>query len=176
MIAKLQVLPRLLSALVERLPEAVQRKRPAGQPFALVEHVWHLADLEREGFGTRLHRMLREAHPFLPDFPGDRIAEERAYATLDVALGIALFAQARATTLVRLEHLGDADRARGGFQEGLGPVKVSELPARILAHDLSHARELLDLLELVAPTDPAVGALESFIGDATPPRSREAMM
>lgn len=173
---KLEELPRLLSALVARLPDAVLRARPAGQPYSVVEHAWHLADLEREGFGVRLHRMVREAHPFLPDFAGDRVAEERAYASLDGGLGAAVFAAARQANLSRWDLLSEADRARGGFQEGVGPVKVSELPARLLAHDLSHARELVELLELVAPTDPAIAALESFIGEATPPRSREAMI
>lgn len=173
---KLEELPRLLSALVARLPDAVLRTRPAGQPFSVVEHAWHLADLEREGFGTRLHRMVHQASPFLPDFAGDRIAEERGYAALDASLGAALFAGARQATLARWDLLSEGDRARGGYQEGLGPVKVAELPARILAHDLSHARELVELMEVVAPTDAAIATLESFIGEATPPRSREAMI
>lgn len=35
-----------------------------------------MADLEREGFGARLQRLLGEVDPFLPDFDGDRAARE----------------------------------------------------------------------------------------------------
>ncbi|MCI0572664.1 MAG: hypothetical protein L0Y66_18070 [Myxococcaceae bacterium] len=76
---RLREMPRLLVRVCAGLDEQTVRRKPEGMPFALVEHAWHLADLEREGFGTRLHRLLDEEHPSLPDFPGDRIALERHY-------------------------------------------------------------------------------------------------
>jgi len=36
--------------------------------FCPVEHCWHLADLEREGYGVRIQRLLRENQPLLRDF------------------------------------------------------------------------------------------------------------
>src|SRR5215470_1921827 len=45
-----------------------------------VEQCWHLADLEREGYGSRIRRLLDESNPVLPDFDGARVARERKYA------------------------------------------------------------------------------------------------
>jgi len=58
-----------------------------GGAFSPVEQVWHLADLEREGFGVRIRRLRDEQAPRLPDFDGDRIARERHYRSLSLRRG-----------------------------------------------------------------------------------------
>jgi hypothetical protein len=70
-------MPALLREVAAALDETARRRRPAGGGFAIVEHAWHLADLEREGYGARISRLLAETAPALPDFDGDRIARER---------------------------------------------------------------------------------------------------
>ena len=45
--------------------------------FTPVEQCWHLADLEREGYAVRIRRLLTEVEPALPDFDGERVAQER---------------------------------------------------------------------------------------------------
>jgi hypothetical protein len=51
--------PRLLERV--ELPASLLRVRSGA--FALVEHFWHLADLEAE-FGARIRRLLEEDDPF----------------------------------------------------------------------------------------------------------------
>ena len=46
--------PALLAQVAARVPDVLVRVRSG--PFALVEHLWHLADLEREGFGVECVR------------------------------------------------------------------------------------------------------------------------
>src|SRR5262245_33355814 len=99
---RLTAMPGLLREVADALPGPAARSRPAGGGFSLVEHAWHLADLEREGYGVRVRRLLAETAPALPDFAGDRIARERDYQGGDVDLALACFAHARARTLTAL--------------------------------------------------------------------------
>src|SRR3977135_4376325 len=57
-------------------PREIQTPGPAGS-FSPVEQVWHLADLEREGFGLRIRRLQAETNPRLQDFDGATVARGR---------------------------------------------------------------------------------------------------
>ena len=72
-----------------------------GGSFSPVEQVWHLADLEREGFGVRIERLRTETNPHLPDFDGAKIARERNYRALSLSEGLRAFEAAREATFVR---------------------------------------------------------------------------
>jgi hypothetical protein len=146
--------PRLLERV--ELPASLWRVR-SGE-FALVEHFWHLADLEAE-FGARIGRLLEEDAPFLPDFDGGRIARERDYLSRDAAEGLRAFAAARAANLARLS--GVTEWSRAGTQEGVGRVSLLDMPRLMLAHDLSHLNEISDLLADLAPGHAMIGSLRS---------------
>src|ERR1700692_4368102 len=76
---RLLAMPALLARAAAALVPEARRVRGPGGGSSLVEHACHLADLEREGFGTRITRLLSEPEPRLPDFDGDRVARERSY-------------------------------------------------------------------------------------------------
>src|SRR5688572_23591842 len=73
--------------------------------FCPLEQVWHLADLEREGFGLRIQRLQSEVSPHLPDFDGDKIARERNYRSLSLVDGLRAFEAAREANLATLQTL-----------------------------------------------------------------------
>ena len=110
--------------------------------FSPVEHSWHLADLEREGFGARIRRLLAEADPYLPDFDGARVARERDYRRRSLAEGIASFRQERAANLALLRSLDATQWSRAGTQEGVGPVALCDVPTMMAEHDESHRAEI----------------------------------
>ena len=143
-------MPALLRDVAAALRD-VTRRRPATGGFALVEHAWHLADLEREGYGARISRLLTETAPALPDFDGDRIARERDYLHGDAALALEVFAQARARNIERLAALDDAALARRGTQEGAGELTLARVPRMMAAHDAGHVEELAELVAELAP-------------------------
>ena len=138
--------PRRLSALFVALEPELHRVRPDGQPFAFSEHLWHLADLETEAFQVRLRRLVEEDRPFLPDFDGSAVARSRDYLAKEPAEGLRRFSAARVRTLELLSRMRPSDWDREGEQEGAGTLRVSDLPARMLAHDEAHLRELQGLL------------------------------
>jgi len=142
----LEAMPAFVERAARELGEAAARRKPSGGAFSLVEHAWHLADLEREGFGERIERLLHETEPQLADFDGDRAARERRYVTLPLDEALAAFRRARAQNLRALRSLPASDWSRGGTQEGVGRVTLRDLPRLMAEHDDSHRREIEDLL------------------------------
>jgi hypothetical protein len=159
--------PAIVAGIAAQVPESLVRVRSG--PFALVEHVWHLGDLEREGFCERVRRLLAEEDPFLPDFDGERAAREREYLKLDLAPALAAFAAAREETLRRLRGVSGDQWERRGRQERVGSIALAELPRQILDHDLAHLNEIADLLADFIPTHPMITGLRQLAQDG--PRS-----
>jgi hypothetical protein len=155
LLARLSALPHELRAAATRLGEDGARTPAPGGGFSLLEHAWHLADLEREGFAARIERLLGEEDPFLPDFDGARLARERGYRSRGLREGLAAFAAARADNLDRLRAVPAAAWHRAGTQEGAGPLTLADIPSRMLEHDDSHRAELAQLLlSTAAPPSP----------------------
>jgi len=152
--------PALLARVAALVPEDLTRVRSG--PFALVEHLCHVGDLEREGFGARVRRILAEENPSLPDFDGETIARERDYLKLPLAPALAAFASAREQTLRLLRAVSGDQWARAGEQEGVGRVTLADLPRRILDHDRAHLNEIADLLADLVPAHPMIAELRSL--------------
>ena len=142
LLTRLEAMPGLLRSTFATLSPAEAAAPGPEDSFAPVEHCWHLADLEREGYAVRIRRLLAEDDPALPDFDGARIAAERGYRSLSLTAGIEAFREARAANVEALRALGDRAWLRGGTQEGVGPVTVCDLPAMMAEHDEGHRREI----------------------------------
>jgi hypothetical protein len=173
-LSALEEMPALLQAAVDALPGDELRRRPAAGGFAAGEQAWHLADLEAEGFGLRIERLLREEGARLPDFDGAAVAAARGYLGLDGREGALRFRRSREANLARLRALPPAAWERSGSQEGVGRVALGDLPGMMLAHDRSHARELADLLAEIAPAHPALPGMRALAGRAPPGSGRAA--
>jgi hypothetical protein len=167
----LESTPALLEHAAAGLSPACARRRPAAGGFSFVENVWHLADLEREGFGVRIRRILSEDNPALPDFDGDRVARERDYQLRTVEAGLFAFADARRANLEALRAVSSAEWKRRGMQDRVGTVTLADVPRRMAEHDRSHTTEVAALLEEIARPEsdartvrcaPAIGRVSAF--------------
>src|SRR5262245_8122269 len=68
---------------VARTPRSRRLQRPAGtDAFSLHEQVWHLRDIEVDGYARRFRAVATQDDPFLPDLDGARLAIERDYRSL----------------------------------------------------------------------------------------------
>ena len=142
----LGTMPAFLEQMSARFTaEAARRRGPEGS-LSFVENVWHLADLEREGYGERIARLRAEERPALPDFDGARLARERNYQGRSVGDGLAAFAAARRANLAAFAALDAAEWDREGVQEGVGAVTLGALPAMMLEHDTGHRDEIRGLI------------------------------
>lgn len=145
----LESTPALLYRAAATLSSCEALWRSSDRAFSFVESVWHLADLENEGYGVRIRRIIAEDHPDLANFDGDRLARERAYQERDVERGLELFTRARAENLDVLRRLGTAEWKRSGSQEGVGRVALSDIPRMMAEHDRSHGADIADILAIV---------------------------
>jgi hypothetical protein len=137
-----------LPQLVADVPRADARARlPGFGEFSLVEHVWHLRDLEFEAFGVRVRRILDEDCPVLPDFDGARAATDRGYANKTIAPALADLVAARRKHVASLRRLSSAALTRQGELESVGRVTLGALITRWRAHDLGHRIEMSRLAE-----------------------------
>jgi hypothetical protein len=122
-------------------PKEVQTPGPAGS-FSPVEQVWHLADLEPEGFGLRIRRLQTEVNPHLADFDGTKAAHERGYRSLSLAAGLRTFEAAREVNIEVLQALSPEAWIRSGTQDGVGTVSLCDMPAFMHQHDQAHIAEI----------------------------------
>jgi DinB superfamily len=138
----LQAMPEYLASAFTALSAADAAVPGPDGALAPVEQCWHLADLEREGYGLRIQRLLGEVDPVLADFDGARIARERAYRSRSLGEGLAAFREARRRNLAQLRALTAAEWPRTGIQEGVGPVALCDVPAMMAEHDAGHRQEI----------------------------------
>ena len=142
----LESTPALLARAAAELREDSVRHHGTAGGFSLVEHVWHLADLEREAYAVRIRRLLTEDEPQLSNFDGDRIARECLYQRRDLAEGLLAFALARTRNLQWLREVSVEEWERPGEQEGVGRVELSDVPRMMTEHDRIHGVEIADLI------------------------------
>jgi len=142
LLASLISMPEYLGEIFAGLTsEQAQTPGPDGA-FSPVEHIWHLADLEREGFAVRIQRLLSESEPYLPDFDGTKIAAERNYRSLSLNEGILAFMEARRKNIAALPAIDSLMWSRSGTQEGVGSVSLCDIPNFMLQHDSAHRAEI----------------------------------
>jgi hypothetical protein len=105
--------------------------------FAPLAQLWHLRDIERDGYHVRFRRTLTETDVVLADLDSYALAEQRGVrGTAEQAL--VEFAEARAETIAMLQALAPGDFARGAYFENLGPVTVRGLVHLLCSHDQQH--------------------------------------
>ena len=142
LLASLAGMPGFLRNVFADLTDEQTRTRAQDGVPSPVEQVWHLADLEREGFKTRIARLLGEVEPELPDFNGARVAADRNYRSLSFEEGLAAFTAARRDTLAALRAIDTQSWFRSGTQEGVGKVSLCDIPSFMLQHDAAHRMEI----------------------------------
>jgi hypothetical protein len=142
LLSELQAMPDFLEASFRTVSLREAAVPELNDAFSPVEHCWHLADLEREGYAVRIRRLREEANPWLPDFNGARIALERNYKSLSLAEGIEAFRDARLRNIAILRTLDAGDWMRRGEQEGVGAIALCDIPAMMAEHDAAHRQEI----------------------------------
>lgn len=146
MIDQLAAFPNTLQAAVAAAGTRLRVRASDGR-FAMVEHLCHLGDLEREGYGARIEMLLSEEAPEWDDFDGDAIARERNYLEQDSDAALQRFLDARAANVARLRGVSESDWQRRGTHRGMGEVTLARLAEMMVQHDREHAADIAALLE-----------------------------
>ncbi len=112
------------------------------EDFSALENICHLRDIEIEGYGERIVRILEEDNPSLPDLNGARLAIERDYNNQNAKAALAAFNDARSRNLGLLKDLTPEQIARAATLEGVGVINLEKLIDMMVEHDQAHVAEL----------------------------------
>ena len=122
-----------------------------GGGFSLVQHLWHLADVEQFGWATRFIRLLSEPRPVLPGVDGDQLAKDRRYQQRPWRAAAQRFISQRRCTLAALARCDAAVLQRPVLFSGQAATGADMLAA-LLAHDHEHRTEMAGLWPPAAST------------------------
>ena len=134
----------LVSELRQAMADDQGYAMPQAGGFSLVQHLWHLADVEQQGWAQRFDRLLREPAPVLPGVDGDRLAREGRYQQRPWRAAARRFEALRRRTLQALRRC-DATVLRRPVQFSGLPATGAEMLAAMLAHDQEHRSEMAAL-------------------------------
>ena len=137
--------PVTLRALVTPSDNALVKRRPADDSWAIIEIVAHLADAE-EMVVKRIERMLTEDDPSLPAYDPVDLAEARDYRSRDLSGELDRFESVRAAHTARLEGLDKAGWQRTGQHEEVGEITIEAMTAHMAAHDAVHLAQISRIL------------------------------
>ncbi|MBK8231964.1 MAG: helix-turn-helix domain-containing protein [Candidatus Eisenbacteria bacterium] len=126
-----------MRGVLERLSPEEGYDKPADGTFSLVEHVWHLAEIEELGWQERFRRILAEKRPQLPGVDGDRLAAEHRYQSRPWRGAGRRFIAARKKSLASLRRFDEAILGRPVRFAG-DAVRAGSVLAAAVAHDLDH--------------------------------------
>jgi hypothetical protein len=142
LIEDLRRTPARVEALMSRIPPGEATRKPRPDAFSARENVHHLRDIEAEGYGLRLLRLLGEPDPVLKDLDGDVLARERRYNERPHESALEEFSRLRAANVERLLRLSPEDLDRKGSWENVGPVTLGKVLTMWRDHDRGHVDEI----------------------------------
>ena len=134
----------LVAQIRAAMPPRQGYARPAGGGFSLVQHLWHLADVEQHGWSQRFARLLDTLHPVLPAVDGDQLAVDGRYQQRPWRGAAARFIRLRLHSLAALRRC-DAAALRRPVQFSGQRATGADMLAAMLAHDHEHRTEMAAL-------------------------------
>jgi hypothetical protein len=141
-LAGLASMPNYLELTFTDLTPADRSRNGVDGSFSPIEHIWHLADLEQQGFAARIQRLKTEICPSLEDFEGARIAREGHYRQRSWTQGFNAFRDTRSANLSTLRSLDKEQWLRRGTQQGVGDISICDMPNLMAEHDDAHRSEI----------------------------------
>jgi hypothetical protein len=134
--------PEEIARLVSEVSPENTHIRLSPEEFSTLENVCHLRDIEVEGYGVRIRRLLEENNPQLADIDGARLAVERDYNSQRLDLALEAFATARKHNVQLLRKADQNDLKKRGSLEGVGEITLHSLMTMMAEHDEGHLDEL----------------------------------
>lgn len=162
--------PTALRTLLDGVPETTLTT-PDPEGWSARDVVAHLLIINDLGLDRRLHLMLAQDTPHVPDVPD--VNEHDSLAASDYRRGpvgdlLDELATHRAATVDWLRGLGPADLERVGNHEITGRVTASDIVHHIAYHDLVHIAQIATLI--AAPLNDARGGMGSMGSAERAPR------
>ncbi|HET9217352.1 MAG TPA: DinB family protein [Terriglobia bacterium] len=140
--ARLRAHMDVFRGLLSGVSDEQARWKPSPDKWSLLEVTNHLADEEVEDFRTRVRLTIESPDRDWPRIDPERWAVDRAYNTRDVRESLARFVRERNVSLAWLSELQNIPWEATHPNQGTGPLRVGDLIASWLVHDLIHIRQM----------------------------------
>lgn len=147
----LQSLPNEVEDLLTGLDDETLTWRPVPNKWSIKEVLCHLRDVEREANYNRLHRMLNEDDPYLPEVDQNRLAADGNYNGQDAAAALSEFRNRRSQTVNLLQSTPVEAWHRTGVHWRLGRITLEGEVNRQGGHDVKHLIQMKDIARLKMP-------------------------
>ncbi|NUM46624.1 MAG: DinB family protein [Anaerolineales bacterium] len=128
----------------EGVSDEQARWKPEAEAWSILEVINHLLDEEREDFRVRLDIMLHKATEPLPPIDPQGWVTARKYNERDLAESVNHFLAEREKTLTWLRGLV-APNFEAVYTSPFGSMSAGDMFAAMVAHDLLHLRQLVEL-------------------------------
>jgi len=135
--------------------------KPAPDRWSICEVLNHLTDVENLAVGLRAKRVVEEDLPLFVDYDRDARYAAGAYANDDGERALEKFREARRASFAWLEKLKPSDWKRKGKHPAVGDVDLTQLLSLWAFHDLSHLRQVTELVKAVSFWD-GIGSLSVY--------------
>lgn len=145
-VERMEANPQLFRAAVQPLmPDRLDWK-PAGTAWAATDVLRHLRDAQSV-LAQRVDMILDEDHPTLEFKAVFAWTNEQTGAVESDKSILEVYAESRASTVERLRGIAASDWGRTGLHEEFGTVTLLEQASYFTAHELTHLRQLEQLVK-----------------------------
>jgi len=152
--------PTLENLVALTTPEKLLSK-PAPDRWSICEVLNHLTDVENLAVGHRAKRVVEEDLPLFVDYDRDARYAAGAYANDDGERALESFRKAREASLAWLDGIQPSDWKRRGKHPAVGEVDLTQLMSLWAFHDLSHVRQVTELVKALSFWD-GIGSLQVY--------------
>ncbi len=140
--------PVVLNALLNGVTQDQAQQLTDGPGgWNVVETMCHIRDFGEVSL-TRAQRILSEDSPILPNFDPTVAAQQRGYASQNLAAEFAGFLEARKQLVALLDGIAEAQWQRHGTHSDYGDLTLLDLMVFVEWHDLNHIEQIARTLNL----------------------------
>src|SRR3977135_4059272 len=115
LVGEIERMPQVIEGLLTAVKDNNLQERPTDEIWSMLEHICPLRDIEQEGYRIRITKMLTDAHPFLTDLDGDKLAEERDYLNQNFKSALKDFVDARVLNVQAIRDLSPGQLSKQGM-------------------------------------------------------------
>jgi hypothetical protein len=135
--------PPVVREAVRGLSDEDARRKPGAGKLSIIEHLWHLLEMEREVFAVRLRRVLTEDNPKLAPVNQEHFVEDVHVEGRDCAGIVDEWERLRLANVAVVEGTCEADWKRPTRHPELGDkATFADVVGRWSRHDGDHVRQI----------------------------------
>jgi uncharacterized damage-inducible protein DinB len=138
--------PEILRQLMAGVSEENAAKRPDPKRWSIAEVLEHLSHVEGHMFRIRLDRILEEDNPTVESYDQNEFDAQGLYSGRDPEESFAHFEEQRDECINLLQELDEAAGQRIATHPIAGKFTLTEMLNYWAAHDLSHIRQIAELV------------------------------